>query len=77
MTPFSTKDLIFKVTMLSPCTLDDHDDFIFDQGFDFQGNNVEPLHQEPATFEQFTKFHREIRDWHTHLQLQNDLVEHM
>ncbi|KAI5021724.1 hypothetical protein ZWY2020_058454 [Hordeum vulgare] len=56
---------------------DERDDSIFDQRFDFQGNNVEPVHQEPATFEQFTLFHRGIRDWHTHLQLQNDLVEHM
>nr|XP_045089590.1 uncharacterized protein LOC123497268 [Aegilops tauschii subsp. strangulata] len=32
---------------------DERDDRIFDQGFDYQGENVEPLHQEPATFEQF------------------------
>ena len=30
---------------------DERDDSIFDQGFDFQGENVEPLHQESATFE--------------------------
>ncbi|XP_020191182.1 uncharacterized protein [Aegilops tauschii subsp. strangulata] len=29
---------------------DERDNNIFDQGFDFQGENVEPLHQEPATF---------------------------
>nr|XP_045088218.1 uncharacterized protein LOC120972788 [Aegilops tauschii subsp. strangulata] len=56
---------------------DERDDRIFDQGFDYQGENVEPLHQEPATFEQFVQFHRELRDWHTHLDLQNDLVEHV
>ena len=55
---------------------DERDDKIFDQGFDYQGENVEPLHQEQATFEQFVQFHRELRDWHTHLDLQNDLVEH-
>ncbi|XP_073362378.1 uncharacterized protein [Aegilops tauschii subsp. strangulata] len=56
---------------------DERDNNIFDQGFDFQGENVEPLHQEPATFEQFAQFHHELRDWHTHLDLQNDLVEHV
>jgi hypothetical protein len=56
---------------------DERDESIFDQGFDYQGENVEPLHQGPATFEQFAQFHREMRDWHTHLNLQNDLVEHV
>ena len=56
---------------------DERDDSIFDEGFDFQGDNVEPLHQEPATFDQFCQFHRELRDWHTHKALQNDLVEHV
>ena len=56
---------------------DERDDNIFNQGFDFQGENVEPLHQEPATFEKFTQFHHELRDWPTPLDLQTDLVEHM
>ena len=43
---------------------DERDESIFDQGFDYQG-------------EQFVQFHRELRDWHTHLNLQNDLVEHV
>ncbi|XP_073353628.1 uncharacterized protein [Aegilops tauschii subsp. strangulata] len=56
---------------------DERDASIFDQGFDYQGENIEPLHQDPATFEQFVQFHREMRDWHSHLNLQNDLVEHV
>nr|XP_040245575.1 uncharacterized protein LOC109770668 [Aegilops tauschii subsp. strangulata] len=56
---------------------DERDENIFDQGFDYQGENIEPLHQDPATFEQFVQFHREMRDWHSHLNLQNDLVEHV
>ena len=56
---------------------DERDESIFDQGFDYQGENIEPLHQDPTTFEQFVQFHREMRDWHTHLNLQNDLVEHV
>ncbi|XP_040254733.1 uncharacterized protein [Aegilops tauschii subsp. strangulata] len=56
---------------------DERDDRIFDQGFDYQGENVEPLHQEPAMFEQFVQFHHELRDWYIHLDLQNDMVEHM
>ncbi|XP_045089500.1 uncharacterized protein [Aegilops tauschii subsp. strangulata] len=51
---------------------DERDESIFDQGFDYQVENIEPLHQDPATFEQFAQFHREMRDWHTHLNLQND-----
>ena len=31
---------------------DERDESIFDQGFDYQGKNIEPLHQDPATFEQ-------------------------
>ena len=30
---------------------DEHGDSIYDQWFDFQGENVEPEHQESATFE--------------------------
>ncbi|KAI4995770.1 hypothetical protein ZWY2020_037818 [Hordeum vulgare] len=30
---------------------EERDDNIFDKGFDFQGENVEPLHQEPDTFQ--------------------------
>ncbi|XP_073353798.1 uncharacterized protein [Aegilops tauschii subsp. strangulata] len=56
---------------------DERDESIFDQGFDYQSENIKPLHQDPATFEQFVQFHREMRDWHTHLNLQNDLVEHV
>ena len=56
---------------------DERDDSIFDQGFDFLDDNLEPLHQEPATFDQFCQFHRELRDWHIHKALQNDLVEHV
>ena len=41
---------------------DERDESIFDQGFDYQGENIEPLHQDPATFEQFVQFHREMRD---------------
>jgi hypothetical protein len=27
-------------------------------------------------FAQFTEFHHQMRDWETHIQLQDDLVEH-
>ena len=32
---------------------DEDDDSIYDQGFDFEGENVEPEHAPPATCEQF------------------------
>ena len=51
---------------------DERDDSIYDQGFDFQGENVEPEQQPPATFQQFVQFHREMRDWQTHVQLLDD-----
>ena len=48
---------------------DERDESIYDQGFDFQGENVEPEQPPPATFGQFVRFHHELRDWRTHVQL--------
>ncbi|KAI4968612.1 hypothetical protein ZWY2020_045942 [Hordeum vulgare] len=56
---------------------DERPERLNDQGFQFQGDNVVPEHGGASTFEQFTKFHQDMRDWETHVQLQNDLVEHM
>ena len=42
---------------------DEHNGSMYDQGFDFQGENVEPEHPLPETFEQFDQFHHELRDW--------------
>ena len=50
---------------------------IYDQGFQFQGDNVVPEHGGAAMFAQFTQFHHQMRDWKTHIQLQDDLVEHI
>ena len=50
---------------------------IYDQGFQFQGENVVPKHGVAAPFEQFNQFHQDMRDWETHVQLQNDLLEYM
>ncbi len=50
---------------------------LYDQGFQFQGENVVPEYGVAAIFEQFTQFHKDMRDWETHMQLQNNLVEHM
>ena len=35
---------------------------IYDQGFQFQGENVVPEHGGAATLERFTQFHHEMRD---------------
>ena len=35
---------------------------LYDQGFQFQGENVVPEHEVAATFEQFTQFHEDMRD---------------
>ncbi|KAI5011770.1 hypothetical protein ZWY2020_013907 [Hordeum vulgare] len=57
---------------------DERPDRLHDQGFEFQGDNVVPQHDgEAASFAQFTQFDHEMRDLETHIQLQDDLVEHM
>ncbi|KAI4969731.1 hypothetical protein ZWY2020_000645 [Hordeum vulgare] len=56
------KMMIACVIMHNMIVEDERDDSIFDQGFDYEGENVEPPHQEPATFQQFVQFHRELRD---------------
>ena len=65
------------VIMHSMIVEDEHPERLYDQGFQFQGENVVPEHEVPATFEQFAQFHEDMRDCETHVQLQNDLVEHM
>ena len=63
---WSTKKLWEVMTacaiMHNMIVVDVRDDSIYDQGFDFQGENIEPEHPPPATFEQFVEFHRELRD---------------
>lgn len=54
----------------------ERDDSLFDQGWDYQGENVEPGYG-AATFAQITQFHKEIHAWTTQIQLQDDLVDHM
>ena len=56
---------------------DERPEHIYDKWFQFQDENVVPEHGGAATFEQFIQFHHDMRDWETHMQLPNDLVEHM
>ena len=56
---------------------DERPERLYDQGFQFQLINVVPQHAKPATFAQFIKFHHQMCDWEIHIQLQEDLVEHM
>ena len=55
---------------------DKHDDIVFDQGWGFQGENVEPEYG-AAMFAHFTQFHQDIRGWTTHHLTSKYLVEHM
>ena len=56
---------------------DERDDArLFDKGWDFQGQLVEPIPR-PATFQQYLHVLDEMQDKLTHIQLQNDLVEHV
>ena len=40
---------------------------IYDQGFQFQGENVVPKYEGVATFAQFTQFHYQMCDWKTYM----------
>jgi hypothetical protein len=55
---------------------DEHDDNIYDQGWDYQGDLVEP-EGAAATFAQFIQFHHEMYDRATHIQFQDDFIDHM
>ena len=56
---------------------DERPERLYDQGFQFQNENVVPGHEGAAMFEQFSQFHCDMHDRKTHVQLQNDLVEYM
>ena len=56
---------------------DERPERLYDQGFQFQDENVVPEHGGAATFEHFTQLHHDMRVWKARVQLQNDLVEHM
>ena len=47
-----------------------------DQHWQYQGDNVVP-NGPPTAYEHFLQFHSDMLDRGTHMQLQNDLVEHM
>ena len=49
---------------------------LFDQGWEFQGELVEPI-PGPASFQEYLHVLDEMTDKLTHIQLQNDLVEHV
>ena len=53
----------------------ERDEGLNDQAWQFQSEVVEP--QGPSTFAQFLDLHCDIREKVSHLQLQNDLVEHV
>jgi hypothetical protein len=46
--------------------------------FDYGGENVEPDRGQPhRTLEEYIEAHRQIRDKDTHVQLKEDLIEHL
>ena len=48
---------------------DERSERLYDQRFRFECENVVPEHGGAATFEQFTQFYHDMRDWETHMQL--------
>jgi hypothetical protein len=54
--------------------------FIVDpnERFDYGGDNVEAEHDKPTrTLEEYIEAHRKIREKQTHVQLKEDLIEHL
>ena len=45
--------------------------------FDYGGQNVEPSHENNRTLDEFIEAHKRIRDKETHVQLKEDLMEHL
>jgi len=49
-----------------------------DERFDYSGENVQPAHgQATRTLDEFIDAHKRIRDKETHVQLKEDLIEHL
>ena len=57
------------VIMHNMIVKDERPERLYDQEFQFQGENVVPEHVVVATFEQFTQFHEDMRDLEAHVQL--------
>ena len=55
---------------------DERPERLNDGPWQYQGDNVVP-NGPPAAYKDFLQFHRDMRDRGTHVELQNDLVEHM
>ena len=53
----------------------ERDDKLHDQGWQFQGELVEPQ-PGASTFKGFLHMHTELRDRHIHDRLQTDLIDH-
>lgn len=70
--------MITCVIMHNMIAEDERPESLHDQGFEFQDDNVVPRHDGgAASFTQSIQFHHEMRDWKTHIQFQDDLIEHM
>ncbi|XP_006645484.1 putative nuclease HARBI1 [Oryza brachyantha] len=48
-----------------------------DYNYDNEGERVTPSHTSTPDFDEFVRTHHDIRNRHTHSQLQEDLVEHL
>ena len=65
------------VIMHNMIVQDESPDEIYNLGLKFQDDNIVSEHGGAATFAQFIEFHHQMCDCETHIQLQDDLVEHM
>ena len=45
--------------------------------FDYGGQNVEPSHDNTRTLDEFINAHKRIRGQETHVQLKEDLIQHL
>jgi len=75
-----TLALIMRASIIMHNMIVEDEGFVVDpdERFDYGGDNVEPDRGQPhRTLEEYIEAHRQIRDKYTHVQLKEDLIEHL
>jgi len=75
-----TLALIMRACIIMHNMIVEDEGFVVDpnERFDYGGENVEPdCGQAHRTLEEYIEAHRQIRDKDTHVQLKEDLIEHL
>ena len=75
-----TLTLIMRACVIMHNMIVEDEGFVVDhtERFEHGGENVEPAHGKPTrTLDEYIAAHREIRNKGTHIQLKEDLIEHL